>query len=85
MKNDRLQQLLKELHKELGATEALDPQSRGLIEQVLNDVDRIEQHLEPPASIETRLREVVLQFESEHPRLATTVRQLADALGKLGI
>jgi hypothetical protein len=85
MTNDRLQQLLKELHKELGATGALDQQSRMLIEQVLEDVDRIGQHPEPPAGIEARLREVVLRFESEHPRLATTVGQVADALGKLGI
>lgn len=85
MKSDRLQQLLKELHQELGATETLDPESRSLIEKVLHDVDRIEQHPEPPARIETQLRDVVLRFESKHPRLATTVRQLADALGKLGI
>ena len=35
--------------------------------------------------VEARLREVMLRFESEHPRLATTVGQDAVALGKLGI
>jgi hypothetical protein len=85
MTSEKLQQLLKELHQELGATTALDPQSRKLVEQVLQDVERIGHHPEPPASIEARLREVMLRFESEHPRLATTVGQVADALGKLGI
>jgi hypothetical protein len=85
MTNEKLQQLLKELHRELGATTTLDPNSRQLVEQVLQDVDRIRQRPEPPASIEARLREVMLRFESEHPRLATTVGQVADALGKLGI
>jgi hypothetical protein len=85
MTNDKLQQLLKELHQELGATKTLDPHSRQLVEQVLQDVDRIGHRPEPPASIEARLREVMLRFESEHPRLATTVGQVADALGKLGI
>lgn len=85
MTNEKLQQLLKELHLELGATETLDPQSRRLVEQVLRDVDRIDQVPEPAASVEARLREVMLRFESQHPRLATTVGQLADALGKLGI
>ncbi|MEZ5561605.1 MAG: DUF4404 family protein [Gammaproteobacteria bacterium] len=85
MTNEKLQQLLKELHQELGATETLDPQSRRLVEQVLQDVDRIDQQPEPAASVEARLREVMLRFESQHPRLATTVGQLADALGKLGI
>ena len=85
MTNEKLQELLKELHRELSATTALDPQSRTLVEQVLQDVDRIEDLQEPSASVEGRLREVVLRFESEHPRLATTVGQVADALGKLGI
>lgn len=85
MTNEKLQQLLKELHRELGATQALDQQSRVLIEKVLQDVDRIEDRAEPSASVEASLREVVLRFESEHPRLATTVGQVADALGKLGI
>ena len=85
MTNAKLQQLLKELHQELGATTTLDPNSRQLVEQVLQDVDRIGHPPEPPASIEARLREVMLRFESEHPRLATTVGQVADALGKLGI
>ena len=85
MTNEKLQQLLKEVHRELGATQALDQQSRVLIEKVLQDVDRIGQHPEPADSMETSLREIVLRFESEHPRLATTVGQVADALGKLGI
>ena len=85
MTNEKLQQLLKEVHQELGATQTLDQQSRVLIEKVLQDVDRIGQHPEPPDSMETSLREIVLRFESEHPRLATTVGQVADALGKLGI
>jgi hypothetical protein len=85
MTNEKLQQLLKELHRELGATEALDQQSRLLIEKVLQDVDRIEGRPEPSADAEASLREVMLRFESEHPRLATTVGQVADALGKLGI
>lgn len=85
MPSEKLQRLLKELHQELHATPALDPQLRKLVEQVLQDVDQIAKHPEPHPTIETRLREVMLRFESEHPRLATTVGQVADALGKLGI
>ena len=85
MTSAKLQQLLKDLHQELGATTTLDAHSRKLVEQVLQDVDRIGHQSGHPASAEARLREVVLRFESEHPRLATTVGQVADALGKLGI
>ena len=85
MSNEKLQQLLKELHRELGATQALDQQSRALIEKVLQDVDQIGEHPDPPDGLEIRLREVVLRFESEHPRLAATLGQVADTLGNLGI
>lgn len=85
MSNEKLQQLLKELHRELGATRTLDQQSRALIEKVLQDVGRVGEDPDAPDGMEVRLREVVLRFESEHPRLAATVGQVADALGKLGI
>ncbi|MCP5138501.1 MAG: DUF4404 family protein [Chromatiales bacterium] len=85
MSNEKLQQLLKELHRELGATRTLDQQSRALIEKVLQDVGRVGEDPDAPDGLEVRLREVVLRFESEHPRLAATVGQVADALGKLGI
>ncbi len=85
MSNEKLQQLLKELHRELGATRTLDQQSRALIEKVLQDVGRVGEDSDAPDGLEVRLREVVLRFESEHPRLAATVGQVADALGKLGI
>ena len=85
MSNEKLQQLLKELHRELGATRTLDQQSRTLIEKVLQDVGRVGEDPDAPDGLEVRLREVVLRFESEHPRLAATVGQVADALGKLGI
>ena len=85
MSNEKLQQLLKELHRELGATRTLDQQSRALIEKVLQDVGRVGEDSDAPDGLEVPLREVVLRFESEHPRLAATVGQVADALGKLGI
>jgi hypothetical protein len=87
MDQNRLHTLLVELDRELKSTGSLDAQSRDLLEQVMADV----RQLEPPAdaarhrSAEGRLRELVLHFESEHPRLSGTLGQVADALGKLGI
>ena len=87
MNQNRLRTLLVELDRELKSTGSLDDQSRDLLEQVLADVRK----LDVPAgaaqhkSAENRLRELVLQFESDHPRLSGAVAQVADALGKLGI
>jgi hypothetical protein len=88
MDHARLRSLLAELHRELGSADRLDAESRRLVEQVLADVDRLEAG--PPADRDEAgaddvLRDLVLKLEADHPRLAATVGQLADALGRLGI
>jgi hypothetical protein len=92
MDRAKLRSLLTELHRELGSAERLDEESRRLVEQVLADVDRLEAG--PTAARSTgrndagaddALRDLVLKLEAEHPRLAATIGQLADALGRLGI
>jgi hypothetical protein len=87
MDQNRLHALLVELDRELKATEALDAQSQGLLEQVLADIPGPDTPAERRAhrSAEARLRELVLRFETDHPRLSGAVGQVADALGKLGI
>jgi hypothetical protein len=91
MDRARLRSLLAELHRELGSADRLDAESRRLVEQVLADVDRLEagpaadrDEASDEAS-DDPLRELVLKLEAEHPRLAATIGQLADALGRLGI
>jgi hypothetical protein len=81
MDHDRLRALLAELHRELGSAERLDAESRSLVEQVLQDLER----LESPPTADAGLRDLVLRVESEHPRLAAAIGQVADALGRLGI
>lgn len=87
MDQQRLQTLLLELDRELKATRSLDARSQDLLQQVLADIPASSS----PAgsaerqSIESRLRELVLHFEADHPRLSGAVGQVADALGKLGI
>jgi hypothetical protein len=88
MDHARLRSLLAELHRELGSADRLDAESRRLVEQVLADVDRLEAG--PPADRDEAgaddvHRDLVLKLEADHPRLAATVGQLADALGRLGI
>jgi hypothetical protein len=87
MDQNRLHGLLAELDRELKATRALDAQSQELLEQVLADIPGADAAADrrKHQSIETRLRELVLRFESDHPRLSGAVGQVADALGKLGI
>jgi len=83
MDQDRLHALLAELDRELKSTRALDGQSRQLLQQVLADIPT--EGSGGDGSLEARLRELVLRFEADHPRLSGAVGQVADALGKLGI
>lgn len=87
MDQAKLQRLLRELQAELGSAETLDPESRALVAEVLVDLasSPMAGQTGHHATAASRLRESVLRFDSEHPTLATAVRQVADALGKLGI
>lgn len=87
MDQNKLHTLLAEVDRELKATRSLDAQSQALLEKVLADIPRREAGPDsrPDESIEARLRDLVLHFEADHPRLSGMVGQVADALGKLGI
>lgn len=85
MDQQRLQALLLELDRELKATRSLDTQSQELLQQVLADIPGAAQGSSSQGSTESRLRELMLRFEAEHPQLSGAIGQLADALGKLGI
>ncbi|MEO8444058.1 MAG: DUF4404 family protein [Gammaproteobacteria bacterium] len=85
MDQNRLHALLVELDRELKATRSLDAQSQALLQQVMTDIPQAPAGSPAHKSAETRLRELMLRFEADHPQLSGTVGQLADALGKLGI
>jgi hypothetical protein len=87
MDRDRLRSLLTELRRELGSANQLNAESRALVEKVLADLDRLDlaARQERHGTDNGDLRDLVLKLESEHPRLAAAIGQVADALGRIGI
>lgn len=87
MSNDRLRELLGELHGELSRARAVDPEVRRLLAQLLEDIHAVtgEPAAALPEGVTTQLRETALRIEAEHPRLANALGQLSDTLAKLGI
>jgi Domain of unknown function (DUF4404) len=83
-----LKDRLAALHAELAATQAIDPQLRPLLIELLGDITRL---LGKPAtagekhSLIEQLDALAVQFEAEHPALGAALRQVVDALGKAGI
>jgi hypothetical protein len=84
----RIHQLLSELRRELGDTSGLAADERAAIGRIAEELGRIAQDQPAAGATESvlgELRDRTLRLESEHPRLAAVLGQVADALGKLGI
>jgi hypothetical protein len=84
----RLDQLLEELHSELGGADALDDDAK---EQLRDIARQIEDAIGPEddkslgSDALDQLEEAAVDFQTEHPRLAGILAQITDTLGKLGI
>jgi hypothetical protein len=88
MADEKLHQLLTQVHKQLQQQDGLDEQSQVLLQQVLSDVkdasgsgdlDDIQQDLSD------RIEQQAVQFEQAHPTLAEILRQIMDTLGRIGV
>jgi uncharacterized membrane protein affecting hemolysin expression len=84
-----LHKQLESLHSELARTNQIDREARDLLVQVLNDISRLLDPSKPnPADEQTltsRLDEVAVRFEAEHPTLGIAIRRVVDTLAKAGI
>jgi hypothetical protein len=86
---DKLRTTLQELHDELRAIEALDPQTRELLEGAKTEVEHALCGDEPESlerhSVIHRLQTAGEEFNESHPTLARIVGNLIDVLGQMGI
>ncbi|MBI1945804.1 MAG: DUF4404 family protein [Deltaproteobacteria bacterium] len=86
MPKERLRATLSELHDELKTTPAVDDEARRLLHEVSSDIDRLLRANQPPATSHVgTLSELATRFERDHPSLATAIRQVADALSRVGL
>ncbi len=81
-----VKKFLAQLSKELQRSEDFDIEARQILDDLHNDVDQIEEsgdkQIEPTLG---RVRELEARFASKHPALERIIRELADALAKMGI
>ncbi|SRR6056297_389130 len=85
MSNDRLEEILRELHEELSRADELDEQQVEYLRAALADIrGKIDEETEAGGLV-GRLRELEKQFEETHPTLTNTIGQLADMLAQMGI
>ncbi len=91
MPKERLRATLSELHDELQTAPTVDEDARKLLQEVSADIDRVlhdrvlhSNDRQPAAHVAT-LSELATRFERDHPSLAAAIRQVADALSRVGI
>jgi uncharacterized protein DUF4404 len=97
MSKSSLEQALVRLHAELQGSPQLDAESRRLLDTITADIRRARgdagtggagDHaggVSGDAAHASRLEELAVRWETEHPELAARLRGIADALGRVGL
>lgn len=83
MSDNRIRELLAELNRELRGTTDFDPDTRKLLRELNDDLDRLEDE-EESAAIELA-NQLETRFAANHPVAARIARELADMLAKMGV
>ena len=86
---ESLRELLARVHERLSQTGSIDEESRRMLGGLMQDIGRaLGQGPSGEGAVNghaPRLEAMAVRFETDHPALAELLRQLTDALGKLGI
>ena len=95
MDKSQLQQTLAQVHNELADAQSVDDDTRQLLTTLTNDIQRLlEKDQTEPSSpdsddadgpLSSQVRSLMLQFETDHPKLTSALNQVADGLANLGI
>ncbi len=85
MDTERIQTLLSELHRELSDADTLPEAVAAEARTVISDLQESLPADGGHHGVVERLEEVAAGFEAEHPTLASAARQIASALGRMGI
>lgn len=86
MKKGNVQEILSRLRQELQGTEDVDLDARRQLEDLHREVD--EMHDTEDTDVESlwdRAKELETRFAADHPTLERIARDLADAIGKMGV
>ncbi len=84
-----LTEQLQKLHQDLQQYQpqtALDEESRHLLQQVNQDIERLTRSsAEGETMTQVSLESSLIHFEQDHPTLAAILKEMADLLNKMGI
>lgn len=91
MNTEDLKRTLEQLHRELEGGAAVDPELRTILKTLDADIHKALRQPQgvgaaaPETELSARAREVSARFAADHPYLESALRDLMDALAKMGI
>ncbi len=97
MPAEELRNRLQELHQTLADADQLDPETLASLKQVAGDIERLLEDsanasdeapagpVAPDLDLRRDVQSLMLQFETQHPRLTEMLSRIANALANLGI
>ena len=89
MSNEELKRQLDELHGELEKANTMAPEERDLLGHLMSDIVSISQGTfdtgKPKETLREQLEHKASDFDVDHPRVAAVIRQVLDALNKMGV
>jgi len=88
MPQNRLEELLAELDRQIAGAESLDGDLKHRLEQLQTTIETRLGETEPSSgssSLVEPVRQAIDEFEDSHPTLTLTLGRIMDVLNKLGI
>jgi ribosome maturation protein Sdo1 len=86
MTNERLRELLRQLHDELERTEFVDEKGREMLAHISADIQQlVEPSKTAHPSVLKRLQDAIDHFEVEHPNITAALSQMLNTLSNAGI
>ncbi len=89
MDTNKLKAAMAQLQRELESGGKLDPELQQLLKSLDRDIQAALAANEPEddlvSSLNERTQAIDARFSAEHPYLSTTLRDVMDTLGKMGI
>lgn len=86
MNDKNLNELLTELNRVLEGIEEIDPETRDLVKDLDEDINRLlESGDEDVSGVVDRAKSIETRFALDHPIAERFLREIVDALAKVGI
>jgi hypothetical protein len=82
---EQLKAKLTQLRQSLGSIDQLDDESRALLTQLDSDLQEVLAGQASDLDLDTRIEHQAVQFEGRYPQTSAILRDIMDALSKMGI